>query len=639
MLRRLLLLLIIVSLSASNALALDKAKLRWARKHPAIDSISVLGNQYFKDSEIKDRLYSRKRTIWRAIQGDRRSRIQRETLRRDTLEVKFIYLSEGFLNCRVSHSYEPIGPDSLAMIRISIEEGKQYRYGRKSITGNFDASYTDRLRGKAQTLKSGEPASPFEMKQLEFDLKTFFANRGYPYATVQVSLDTVGEPFLSEVAIRIEAGPLVHFGNVQVEGAVNYPDYAVRRELKITPGKIYRRDDIIESQRRLFESGYFSTFQLRQVDGSSDRLNPDFSLSVRERKVHHVTFKTGAAQSAVRELQWDVSAAFGKRNFLGSRRYDVLADYSFSVGSDTRLIVHRYRLRYTEPWFLGIRMPLLLSGEVHPRIKDPVQEFDKRSWLASAAISKWWKRKVRLGFGIEYQQVKLYGAPNDSLFFGQQPGENEARRKIYANFRRDSRDDLFLPRNGSVTELSGESFGGFMGGDQNFFKLFASWSRYQIVWPGWIYAVRLRGAWAEEFGATEIVPPDEALYLGGGNSVRGFGENLLGPLRQDGTPAGAQYTLVVNQEFRWKTVQFLKVAPLIGSLMKSFPLWQSVFVDIGNGFATSRDIRYDNFAFAYGTGFQIVTPAGPIRLDYAQVLETRNFAFADQWHFTILYAF
>ena len=58
-----------------------------------------------------------------------------------------------------------------------------------------------------------------------------------------------------------------------------------------------------------------------------------------------------------------------------------------------------------------------------------------------------------------------------------------------------------------------------------------------------------------------------------------------------------------------------------------------------NGFRNQEDMRFDRLAVSYGTGFQIASPAGPIRIDRAWVLEHHDFEYSDRWHFTILYAF
>ncbi len=631
--------LLVLSILSVEVPAIDRATLRWIRSKPPIDSIVIEGNEYFKDSRIKKQLYSRTQNLWRVIRGDRRCRVQRETYHRDTLEVKYLYLSNGFLGVRIQERFEMLGEDSAALVRLTIDEGRQFRYGKKMITGNANGDFLFHCQKIADRLKPGRPISPFELHQAAFDMKTHLANHGHPYADIVHAVDTLKDSRLNPVTFTVEQDSLVRFGAVSIEGTSYYPEYVAARELKIKPGAIYRRNDILDSQRRLFESGYFSTLQLKMVEDSPDRLNPDFVLKVRERKARYVAFKTGAGQSEVRDLIWDISAGFGQRNFLGSRRYNVSADYSFSIGSDSRLITHRYRFRFTEPWFLGIRMPLSLTFELRPRMKDPTNDFDKRSWSTSASTSKWFGRKIRSSVGIEYQYVKISGVPQEQIAELKMLTENTARRKVFAVFRRDSRDDLFIPRRGSLSDLSAEVYGGFLGGDENFFKIQAGWSSYQIVWPGWISATRLRASWSEAFGESDDVPLDEVLYLGGANTVRGFEENELGRFLVGDKPVGAKFTGVFNQEFRWRTLQILRVIPMLNSLFRSLPLWQSLFFDIGNGFRSRKDIRFDNIALSYGTGFQLISPAGPIRVDYARRIKNGRFDFDERWHFTILYAF
>ncbi|UCC43583.1 MAG: BamA/TamA family outer membrane protein [Candidatus Zixiibacteriota bacterium] len=618
----------------------DRATLRWIRSKPAIDSIVVQGNEHFSDGDIKSLIYSRTRNLWRRIRGDRRYRIQRETHNRDTLEVKYLYLSNGFLDVEVDETFEVLGKDSTAaLVRIEINEGPRYRYGPVDVRGNVSSRLLHRCREIARRFKAEKPINMFALQHAVFDMKTHMANNGYPYAQIVWARDTAASPQQTPVVFVITPDSLVHFGAVAVEGAEQFPQSVARRELKIKPGAVYRRDDIIKSQRRLFESGYYSTISLKMSNDTDDRLNPDFVLRVRERKPKYLGFRTGAGQSEVRDLLWDVSAGFGQRNLFGSRRYELLADYSFSLGTDSRLITHRYRLRYTEPWFLGLRMPLTLTFEIQPRLKDPTNDFDKRSWLASASTRKAFGEKVLTALGIQYEFVKISGVPEDQVEWLKRSTDNTARRKLFAAFRRDSRDNLFIPRRGVVADLSVDYYGGFLGGDENFYKLEASWSRYEVVWPGWIMATRVRGSWSDAFGESAEVPLDEVIYLGGANTLRGFEENSLGRYTEDGALVGARYTLVFNQEFRWKTVQVFNEIPILNNLMRTLPLWQSIFMDIGNGFRRREEISWDAFAYSFGTGVQIVTPAGPVRIDYARRIRSRNFNSAERWHFTILYAF
>ena len=647
-----LLILLIVLLCGAEARAVDKALLRWIRNEPRIDSILIEGNHYFSTETIRKHLYSRPRTIWLSIKGDRRSKVNRENRQRDTLEVKYLYLTNGFLNVKLEHTFEPLQPlgeeGSLppAMVHLKIDEGRQYSYGERRLTGTYSSSFQHAMTVRVDRLEPGRPVNLIELTETQSTLKTYLANRGYPYASINYSVDTTGNPDSCAVTFRVNADSLVHFGDVQVEitnpeedGGSRYGTGAALRELKIVPGETYRRDALLESQRRLFESGYYTTFLLDTRPDSRDRYRPDFLLRATERKAQYFAFRIGAAQSKVRDLQWDVSSGIGWRNFLKTRALDLSGSLSFSAGQDTRLLDNSLELKLTEPWLLGKRTKGSLAGEVQFRVKDPVKDFEKESRSVSAELSKWFGRKLWTSLGLEYEYVRISGIPEDEIPIIKEQEGISARRKLYFTVRRDSRPDPFIPDRGSLTEFSADFYGGFLKGDADFFKLEGAWSRYRRIWPGWISASRIKAGWAEAFGQTQTVPVDEALYLGGATTVRGFKENMLGPLDAEGDPEGARYILVFNQEFRWKTIQFLNALPLIGDLFTRFPQWQSLFVDVGNGFRNREEIRFDNLAVAYGTGIQITSPAGPIRIDRAWVLEHHDFDYTDRWHFTILYAF
>ena len=660
-------LIIFLSHSAS---AVDKAQLRWLRDKPIIDSIVINGNSAISTSEIKDHMYSRGYSGWRNIKKDRRIYVQRETLGRDTLEIKYLYLTKGYLNIKVNETFVPLEKykvfkndqkeiDSIpmAMIWVNINEGSKYVYGKHSLEGDFESKFTWPLTKLMNNLKPNKPANPLQILQATFDMKTELANNGYPYSKITFKIDTLREKGVADILFHVETDSMVYFGNFYLEGFDHFPNFVGKRELKMKSGDIYSRKDILESQKRLFESGYFVTSQLNQSDSSDNRLYPDFTLRVRERKAFFASISSGVGQSDVKDLQYDFSFGLGKRDVdftpftkpkfsNGTHRFSANADYSFSVGSNSRLITHRYRLRYTTPWTFQIRMPLTLTFEIEPPLKSQLGDFTIRRWAFSAKTLKWFGEEIRVDAGLEYNNVKL----DTNIIIPQEIEDVSIRRKIFSTFRLDSRDNIFLPTKGQLTEISGEYFGGFLGGDNNFYKVEAAWSTYQKVWPGWILATRFKGGFIEKFGNTEEIPLDERLYLGGANSIRGFVEGKLGPtsLSIDTTTTpfdttinadGGNYMIIFNQEFRWKTIQYLNAIPILGKIFKKFPQWQSIFFDAGNGFTTSKEIKLSEFAFSYGTGFQIISPAGPIRIDYARRIKTDRYDVDSRWHFTILYAF
>jgi outer membrane protein assembly factor BamA len=113
------------------------------------------------------------------------------------------------------------------------------------------------------------------------------------------------------------------------------------------------------------------------------------------------------------------------------------------------------------------------------------------------------------------------------------------------------------------------------------------------------------------------VPPEERFYSGGANTVRGFGQNELGPVvriidsivdREDGThdtltirsASGGTDLVVANIELRLPLGSRLRVAG---------------FVDAGQVFARKDDLPDPGIWVTPGIGLRFETGVGPIRFD------------------------
>jgi outer membrane protein insertion porin family len=629
--------LIGIVLTASPAMpqetSLDLMKYNsWLAKKPYISKINIEGNTFFSDSKIRSHLFSRKNSFWQSLKSGSRNRVLRYSANRDTMEVKYLYLLEGFLGVSVDERFDISPKDSSAIITLTIDEGNRFLVGSVELEISEGLPFYNDLRHTANRMKPGEAVNPIKLKEIVFDLKTIYANNGYPYAVVEESIDGSLGPSSTTIKIKAVEGDLVRFGDLQVGNLNYYSSDLARREVAFKKGELYSREKIIESQKRLYSTGYFNSINLdisREENGYTDSsgeqyTTPDFVFSAIERKPHFVTIKTGASQDSLQDLTWDLSTSLGKRNFLKSRRLELAVKYRFIIFTQWRTLYHRYLLRVTEPWLLGLRMPLAVTALFEPGVRSQLQPYRIQTWSISLSTRKEWSEQLFAVFTGRYEEVDIFGiVQEDEYKFRFEQGIS-IRRKIDMTLIRDTRLDKFLPRSGSFTTFYAQYVGGFLGGDDSFVKLEFSWAKYRWVIGRAVYASRIKTGWVKEFGRSHQVPINDRFYLGGANTIRGFREKSVGPRDQFGNIIGANAYGIFNQELRfpffWK-------------------FWGSIFADLGNGWESFSQVTFDNILFAYGAGIQFISPAGPIRLDYAHRLENGPYKEGDRFHFTILYAF
>jgi translocation and assembly module TamA len=136
----------------------------------------------------------------------------------------------------------------------------------------------------------------------------------------------------------------------------------------------------------------------------------------------------------------------------------------------------------------------------------------------------------------------------------------------------------------------------------------------------------VRAGYVEAFGDSREtgLPVESRFFSGGGNSVRGFKENSLGPLTSSGEPAGGRISLLTNLELRFPL-------PLIGKynfgsavFLDGGTVWNSIDQIRASDFrftADPDDVTRDEYMYSAGFGFRYYTPVGPLRLDIGYPLK------------------
>ena len=115
------------------------------------------------------------------------------------------------------------------------------------------------------------------------------------------------------------------------------------------------------------------------------------------------------------------------------------------------------------------------------------------------------------------------------------------------------------------------------------------------------------GAFIEPIeGLIEVgVPFFKRYFLGGSNSLRGWGRFEVAPLSASGLPIGGFSLVEMSTEFR---------APLFGKVSAV------LFADAGSVASAPRDVELRDLRYDAGVGLRYLTPIGPVRVDFARQL-------------------
>jgi outer membrane protein assembly factor BamA len=204
-------------------------------------------------------------------------------------------------------------------------------------------------------------------------------------------------------------------------------------------------------------------------------------------------------------------------------------------------------------------------------------------------------------------------------------------------------DDPFSPTHGYTARLDLEHASKYTLSDFRYNRISGEATRFQPIGHA-VLAGHVQFGWVKPIGGGngldslgQVLHPRKRFYAGGANSVRGYGENQLGPRVltidpkrlmdagcSDAEIAAASCSAAVLDSIpsnAFSPVPTGGTSLIEASLEYRFPtamkhLWGAVFVDgayLGEGSLT--DVSKGNGAITPGFGVRYESPVGPIRVD------------------------
>jgi outer membrane protein insertion porin family/translocation and assembly module TamA len=634
-----------------------------------IKGVGFTGNGHFRDSELGNAIVTTPSSWARRVLGiplGARHCLDSLELQRDAVRLRLFYRQRGYYKTTVETNVTPVSP-SAVKVRFALREGPPVIIDSLVVAGLDSLAPRSRslLERRLFALRGGV----YNKLQLQTAIDTtvdWLQNLGYAHAVQPLRDITVNnESDLASIQLTFITGPVAHIGHVAFQlsaldegDAPEIDSSTVRKLLSFHEGELYRQNELLRTQRDLYG---LETYRRVNVELLPDSLQPnDTSLSVLvrlgESRMNSMRVGAGWATLDCARTQ----ARFTDRNFLGAaRRLELNARLSH-IGlctGNVRDDPFSSRLNYFTS--ATLRLPALFGPRNIPSFtifSERASEY--RTYLrttpigGAAQITRDLSPRITrpglpltLGYQVEYGRTEAGQAVFCQLFNRcsvadiDRLQQNSSLQVVSAVLLRDRTNSILDPSRGS--QLHFELRTGYTsvdtGGGSLFNRVLAEASIYRPTGQRSVIAARLQAATVLEGfsfdGATNFVPPQQRLYAGGPNSVRGYSQNLLGPvvyivdesethvdelgrtvvndtarIRQY-SPTGGNTLVVGNLEWRVRP-------PFLGDAVQF-----ATFVDAGivwdRGRKDAPSVGLGDVRVTPGVGLRVNSPVGPFRVDLA----------------------
>ena len=570
-----------------------------------IENVILSGAKELSYSDVEPSLVNKKREFMGWMWGRNDGKLNIFELPNDSSRVADEYMKEGFLDVEVSPAALRVDSRKyIADLSFFIKEGRVYKISSIKIENPvFSEEENDK---KIQSLQS-EVGDVADIEKIRADInyiQTDTANLGYAFAQVYPDIQKDEINAEASIVFRVIPNDKVYIRDVIIKENTRTVDRVIRRELYVTEGNLYHKDDLSESINALKRTSYFDDVKFEEKRINSSQI--DLIVEVKEAA-------TGAISGGVGFSSADgllLNASYSDNNLLGSGMRSIVSvdkSYTYLMG----------RIGLTNPRLAD--SDYSLGGSLYAN-QYTWDNYSDRIYGGEINIGRRFARYFSAGFSYNLEQNDIYSLSQELILTGYELGKTiKSSVTPYISFN--NTDDYYLPRKGIIASTSLEVAG--VGGDQRFLTSSTSFNFYQglkdFIGIDLIYRYKANFYKTWDMGN---LPINQRFFLGGIGSVRGFENRTLSPKNIYGYEEGG-------------TIAFTNSAELSFPLIDRIKLRGALFFDYGAIGREVLDVHKSKHRYSTGLSIEWITPFGPLQLVFAKPLNPKPGDEISTFEFTI----
>ena len=570
----------------------------------SVKKISFEGNQAFSDKALRKIMQTGQKWIFSWFTGG--DIYKEDQIRTDLVRIQVFYQNKGYIRSEVNEPkiIENRKDNSLSII-IPIVEGKQYRVGKVEVKGDNVFLAPD-LR-KLISLKKGDVYNRSRLNSDIVRITESYAQKGHAFADIIPQTNINDDKQTVDLKITPQKGRRAFIGRIIIKGNDFTRDKVIRRQVALLEGSLFDGEKLKLTRRRLQRLGFFEDVKIETKRGEKPDLL-DVEIELKERPTGVISGGTGFSNRSGFLLFGEIreNNLFGRGQALSLRIRRSNLDTTGTVS-------------FLEPHFLDTNFSLSSAVFVQ---SDEFDSFERDRAGGNIGVGRLLTETLIGHVVYQYEENNVSNVKDTATSFIRRQEGHSTTSSITPTLTRDNRDNRIRPSKGGFSRLTSRIAGGILGADNNFYALGAEHRQYYPFFKKRIILVgRGRITWADGYGGKEL-PVFERAYLGGARTVRGFGFREVGPKDADGDPSGGEASLLFNVEVHFPFVAGLRAV---------------IFFDAGQVYLKEDGNLYDvgDLRYSAGGGLRILSPLGPISMDWGVKLDKRENESRSEFHFGI----
>jgi outer membrane protein insertion porin family len=438
-------------------------------------------------------------------------------------------------------------------ITISIEEGEQYRMGKltfRSSDPDQGLIFKPDVLARVFPLKQGDIFDADKIRKSLDNYRKLYGEYGYIDFTAEPSFDVNDDAKVVNLTLAFDQQKQFFVRRIEFSGNTTTRDKVIRREILLDEGQVFNNRYWELSLLRLNQLGYFDTIKPENAELKRNVKagTVDIKLKVKEKGKQSISFNGGVSGVSGSF----VGFSYQTNNFLGLGETLTLSAQIGNIQTDIRF-------GFTEPYLFDrpiatgftifkskydyntARQEGILTGQpiaIDPALQENYNtDSEGFTIFASYPLRKRAFTRVGINYSWSTTDITPYSQAATLLFTytkytslaGPSAINGIRASQITPTLSYDTRDSPIFPTHGKSFTYAASFVGGPLGGNVNTISNTVEGTYFH---PAYHHrntiALRYKGSMVTGFGGQEV-PPNNRVYAGGEQDVRGFNYYTISP--------------------------------------------------------------------------------------------------------------
>ena len=385
-----------------------------------VHKIYITGNKVLSDNQLQ-RVMKKTNEKGKLLNLFRQKKFVESDYQDDLNRIIQKYNEKGYRDAAIlSDSVVPYDEKTVD-VYIDLEEGKQYFINDITWVGNT-VYPSDRL-AYALGIEKGDVYNQklLNKRTLEDDdaIANYYMDNGYLFFDIlPIEKNVRGDSI--DLEMRITEGPQARINNVIINGNDRLYEKVIRRELRVRPGELFSKSDLMRSAREIAQTGHFNPENMDiRPEPNQENGTVDILFNLESKSNDQFEFSMGWGQTgvigkvAIKFTNFSIKNLFYPNSYKGLVPQGDGQQLTISAQTNARYY-QAYSISFLDPWFGGKRPNSLSVSAWYSRQTGVNSSYYNRNYMNNYLYSYSGLYNTGYGYDNNYSYENAYD-PNKFL--------------------------------------------------------------------------------------------------------------------------------------------------------------------------------------------------------------------------------